>query len=311
MGLIQDYLKKYSPLIVDGALGTELEERGYNLNDRIWSAKLLAQDPKVIGEVLYDYLKAGADFIITATYQASYEGFFDMGMSEKEAKELIVSAIDIAKEVRDRFLDEYKIENLSRPKPLVAASIGPYGAFLADGSEFLGDYKIGFDELKEFHYKRLKTIINSKPDILAIETIPCLNEAKAIIELLDEFDKIQVWVSFSAKDGYHINSGEKITKCAKWLEDIKEVSAVGVNCTNPEFVESLIKEIVLVSSKPVIVYPNKGGEYDNCTKIWKSDDTLPSFESMAETWFKAGASLIGGCCKTTPHDIETIAKRLR
>ncbi|ATB69353.1 homocysteine S-methyltransferase [Sulfurospirillum diekertiae] len=310
MNPIREILAKQKVLIIDGAFGTELERKGYDINDSLWSAKFLMEKPEAIGEVHKDYLEAGSDCITTASYQATYEGFMKRGLSEKEAKALIQSSVKIAKNVRDTFWKDVK-NHAKRPKPLVAASVGPYGAYLADGSEFRGHYGLSIDELMIFHRKRLATLIEAKPDLLACETIPCLLEAQALCKLLEAFPTIHAWVSFSAKDGVHINSGESMRECAQFLDTQKQIIAIGINCTAPHYIESLIGEIKAVSSKPIIVYPNGGATYNALTKTWDGLSKSASYGKMAYVWYKKGASIIGGCCQTTPFDIAQIAQWVR
>lgn len=307
MNCIDEILEKQKILIVDGALGTELERKGYELKDSLWSAKFLMHNSRAICEVHRDYLNAGADCITTASYQASYEGFMKRGMNEEEAKTLLQSAITLAIETRDVFWS-HEENQLNRLKPLVAASIGPYGAYLADGSEFRGNYGLSVDELVLFHRKRMRTLIEANPDILACETIPCLDEAKAYVKLLEEFPQSSAWISFSAKDGKHINSGERMSECAQWIDSKKQVLAVGINCTSPQYIESLIEEIRQVSTKPIIVYPNGGASYDAVSKTWSAEATTSSYAKMAQLWYEKGATIIGGCCQTTPKDIMQIAQ---
>jgi len=231
-------------------------------------------------------------------------------MSEAEAKALIQSSVQIAQKVRDDFWSEPK-NHLKRQKPLVAASVGPYGAYLADGSEFTGNYGLSLEDLKAFHAKRLATLIEAKPDLLACETIPCLIEAQALCELLEAYPEVYTWVSFSAKDGQHINSGETIKACATYLETQPNVVAIGINCTAPQHIDSLIEEIKAVSTKPIIVYPNGGSTYNALTKTWDGLSKSSSYGKMAYTWYEKGARIIGGCCQTTPEDIAQIAKWVR
>lgn len=170
------------------------------------------------------------------------------------------------------------------------------------------DQNIEEKELIEFHKKRLETLISAKPDILACETIPCLIEAKALTNLLEKYPEISAWISFSAKDGKHINSGEKIEECTKFLDRYKQVKAIGVNCTAPQYVESLIGEIRKGTDKPIIVYPNLGETYDPSKKVWNGSSCDLSYSEYALKWYEKGARIIGGCCRTTPEDIHKIAK---
>lgn len=306
MNPVEKILTSFPLMILDGAFSTELERRGCDLNDPLWSAKILMEKPKVIGAVHTDYFEAGADCVITASYQATYEGFMKRGLNEQQAGERIQLSISLAIAARDEFWSN-SVNRTHRPKPLVAASVGPYGAYLADGSEYRGDYSLSETELRTFHRKRLQTLIDAKPDILACETIPCLIEAKVLVELLKENPGTYCWVSFSAKDGLHINSGEKMVECARWLDNHEQVAAIGINCTPPEHVTSLITEIQKSTNKPIVVYPNSGEKYDPQIKLWNEKAEAIPYGESARNWFEQGARLIGGCCRTTPQDIHAIA----
>jgi homocysteine S-methyltransferase len=294
-------------MILDGAFATELEKRGCDLNHSLWSAKVLMESPELIAEVHTDYFHAGADCVITASYQATVEGFRRHGLCEKEALALIGKAVAIAVHARDRFWESCTQQAL-RPKPIVAASVGPYGAFLADGSEYRGQYEISEDELIAFHYPRMKALIDAGAEILACETIPCMSEARAITRLLQkEFPNHFAWMSFSAKDGQHISNGMLMADCAKELDSFAQIAAIGINCTAPQHIASLIHEIKGTSTKPIIVYPNSGESYEAGTKTWGGSHHEESFSSSAKHWCAAGAQIIGGCCRTTPQDIHAIA----
>ncbi|MBE7899505.1 homocysteine S-methyltransferase [Paenibacillus polymyxa] len=308
MNPIQRILNKFQLIVLDGAMATELERHGHDLNDSLWSAKILYEHPDSIKRVHRDYFEAGADCAITASYQATVEGYVQRGLSEDEALKLIQSSVQIAVQARDEFWADVTAtaSQQTRPKPLVAASVGPYGAFLADGSEYRGDYKLSEEQLMEFHRPRMKALIEAGADILACETIPCLVEAKAITRLLKEFPGTYAWISFSAKDEQHISNGESIAACAKWLNEHEQVAAVGINCTLPKFIPSLIHEIHSHTDKPVVVYPNLGEEYDPVTKTWQGHTCTETFGQSARQWYEAGARMIGGCCRTQPQDIREI-----
>ena len=300
-------LQEFPLIVLDGAFATELERRGCDLNDPLWSAKVLLEQPDIIGQVHADYFEAGADCAITASYQASVEGFQRRGLTGAEALDLIRRSVTLAREARDRFW-EGAGHPKDRPRPLVAASVGPYGAFLADGSEYRGDYSLTEDQLVAFHRPRLRALVEAGADLLACETIPCLREAAALVRLLKEWPDTWAWISFSAKDGEHLCSGEKLGDAACWLEDQPQVAALGVNCTAPQHVVSLIGEIRGNSGKPVLVYPNSGEAYDAASKTWSGGGTSVGYGNWAKLWQKAGARLIGGCCRTTPEDIRAVAQ---
>ncbi|MFS0779801.1 homocysteine S-methyltransferase [Neobacillus sp. 3P2-tot-E-2] len=305
MNPIEQILENYPIMIIDGAMATELENYGCNLNDRLWSAKILMENPELIKQVHLDYFKAGADCAITASYQATIEGYEERGLSEKEAADLIKKSVQLAINARDEFWDNTE-NRKNRPKPIVAASVGPYGAVLADGSEYRGDYVLNEDELVSFHRERIRILVEAGADILACETIPCLIEAKAITRVIREFPEIYAWISFSAKDELHISNGEKMSDCVMWLEGEKQIAAIGINCSSPDFIDSLIKEIKGKTSKPIIVYPNSGEEYDATNKKWNEGASSKQFTMCTQRWYEEGAKIIGGCCRTKPEDIKAI-----
>ncbi|MGE5626709.1 MAG: homocysteine S-methyltransferase [Solirubrobacterales bacterium] len=310
MNPIEKILKDYQIVILDGALATELEARGCNINDDLWSAKVLAENPEIIKGVHYDYFAAGADCATTSSYQATIEGFSKRGYSREESIELIKRSVYIARIARDDFWESFK-EKEKRPKPIIAASVGPFGAYLADGSEYRGHYNVTENELIEFHRPRIKALIEAGADILACETIPCLIEAKAIVKLLEEFKGVYCWVSFSAKNSSQISDGTTIAECAEFLDGFEQVAAIGINCTKPQYIPGLVDEIKKNSRKPVVVYPNSGEEYDAVTKTWHGDSSSSGFCEGAKIWYEHGARLIGGCCKTSPEDIRAISKWFR
>ncbi|ANU15663.1 homocysteine S-methyltransferase [Planococcus maritimus] len=310
MNPIEQVLNEFPVLIVDGAMATELENYGCNLNDSLWSAKILMEKPELIKQVHADYFQAGADCAITASYQATIEGYRERGLTESQAIALIAKSVQLATQARDEFWDD-AANRTDRPKPLVAASVGPYGAFLSDGSEYRGGYAIGEEQLATFHRERIRVLVEAGADILACETLPCLVEAKAIVSVLEEFPQVSAWFTFSAKDEFHISDGKLIADCAKWLEEQPQVAAIGINCTAPQFIESLIQEVKSTSSKPVIVYPNSGATYDPVSKTWSEEPSASAFSANSKAWYQAGADIIGGCCSTTPADIAAIASWAR
>jgi len=302
------FLQEQGFVILDGALATELEARGANLNHSLWSSKLLNENPALIKEVHLDYLKAGANIIATASYQASFIGFEKQGYTKEEAIDLMKLSVDIAIDARTSFL--LNNSNETKHFPLVAASLGPYGAALADGSEYRGyDGEVSVSDLIHFHEERLKVMINTQADIIAFETIPCIDEAIAIKELLHKYPTKKAWVSFSCKDGLHLSSGELFEDAVKLLSDSDEIIGIGVNCTAPQHIESLVKIAVPLTQKIIMVYPNKGETYNAVTKEWETvEGCHPNFVENAKIWINAGARAIGGCCRTNPRDIQKLGE---
>ena len=297
-------LEKYPLLVLDGAFGTELARRGFDTNDELWSAKALFEKPELVEAVHRDYYEAGADVSTSASYQATVEGFEKKGFTREQAKELIVRSVRLVQQARDAFWQQNE-KRAGRPQPLAAASVGPYGAYLADGSEYRGDYKASRAELADFHAERLAILVAAKPDILACETLPLLDEARAILEDLHRYPDMGAWISFSCKDPEHTCGGDDVADCARLLDRESQVAAIGVNCTAPQYVADLIRNIRAHTEKPVVVYPNTGETYDAVTKTWHGSPT--PYRDFVRQWYEAGARLIGGCCRTTPDDIRGIA----
>lgn len=299
-------LAEYPLMILDGGLATELEAYGCDLRDPLWSARVLIEAPHLIKRVHAAYFAAGADCAITATYQATFPGLARRGFTAEAAADLLRLAVRLAVEARDEFWAD-PAQRIGRPKPLVAASIGSYGAFLADGSEYSGDYGLSEAALIDFHRPRLALLAQSEADLLACETIPSLIEAQALARLLAEFPGRDAWVSFSARDAAHTCHGERLADCARWLDRQAQVVAVGVNCTAPRYIAELVSAARAATTKPILVYPNAGETYDPDEHNWSGTAARESFGEQARTWHTRGARLIGGCCRTTPAEIKSIA----
>jgi homocysteine S-methyltransferase len=292
-------------MILDGAMATELEARGADLHDPLWSAKILIEQPQLIRKLHLDYFAAGADVATTATYQASFEGFAQRGIDAGAAAALMRSAVDLARSARDEFWAT-AANRRGRLWPLVAASIGPYGATLADGSEYRGNYTLSDSELKDFHRPRLQVLAESGADLLAIETLPCEREALVLAQLLQECAPIPAWIAFTCKDGLHTAEGQPVRDCVTRLQNYPQVIAVGVNCTRPGLIVPLLDEMRAHTDKPLLAYPNSGEHYDGEARCWSGSADDTPFAAAAMAWCRAGARLIGGCCRTTPADIRAL-----
>jgi homocysteine S-methyltransferase len=300
---IDSFLAQRPFMVLDGALATELERRGADLGDPLWSAKYLLERPELIREVHLDYLRAGADVATTATYQATFEGFARRGIGGPDAARLMCSAVSLAIAARDDFWC-VEANRTDRLRPLVAASVGPYGAMLADGSEYRGRYALDDTALADFHRPRLGVLAHAGADLLACETIPCLREARVLANLLQEFPDTCAWISFSCKDGAHNCEGEDIGECAAELQRYPQIAAVGVNCTPPQYLTSLLRRMHDGTDKPLVAYPNSGECYDASSKQWSGGTGTVELGAQARQWYAQGAQLIGGCCRTGPADIR-------
>jgi len=304
------FLQARGLVVVDGALATELESRGADLADPLWSAKVLLEQPELIRQVHADYFAAGADVAIAATYQATVQGFGARGLDRAGAESLMRGAVTLACEARDAFWAESS-HRVGRARPLVAGSVGPYGAFLADGSEYRGDYALDEDALVAWHRDRFAVLADAGADLLACETIPCASEARALLRLLEEHPHSRAWLTFSARDAVCLSSGERFDDIAAVVGAHPQVVAVGINCTAPVFVAGLIRAARAVTQTPIIVYPNSGDTYDAVSKRWRMSVSCAPFVEFAQAWRDAGASAIGGCCRTTPADIAALTGTLR
>jgi homocysteine S-methyltransferase len=302
-------LARYPAMVLDGAMATELERRGCDLNDPLWSARVLVERPELIRAVHADYFAAGADCAITASYQATFEGFAGRGIGADKAAELMRRSVRLAAEARDAFWAD-PANRAGRPRPLVAASVGPYGAMLHDGSEYRGDYGLGVEALMAFHRPRLAVLARAGADLLACETIPCREEAEALLRLLDELPGVYAWFSFTARDEARISHGEPIGAVAALLGRHPRVAAVGVNCTPPHLITPLVRAIRGATDKPIVVYPNSGELYDAATGRWSAAGECEPFGRAARAWHAAGARIVGGCCRTGPAEIAEVAALL-
>lgn len=301
-------LERQSVLILDGGLATELEARGLELDAGLWSARLILDDPAAIRRLHHDYLVAGADCVVSSTYQATLPGLMAQGLTGLEAERALRASVDLAREARDAFWDE-RANRPGRVRPLVAASVGPYGAYLADGSEYTGDYDLDERELEDFHRDRLEILAEAGADLLACETIPSAAEARVLVGLLEEAGA-SAWVSFCCRDGEHLGEGSDFAAAAIAAAASPSVLAVGVNCTAPRFVDELVGRLGERVGKPLVAYPNSGEGWDAESRRWTPAAGEPALADAAPGWVERGARLVGGCCRTRPSDIDRLRRRL-
>jgi homocysteine S-methyltransferase len=302
-------LERQGLLILDGGLATQLEAAGRTLDPQLWSAGALLEAPHEIRAVHHDYLVAGADCLITASYQATIAAFRRRGLSDAAAADLLRLSTRLAIEARDDFWSRPE-NRIGRVRPLVAASIGPYGAALADGSEYRGGYGVDDATLDRFHRRRLLILAASGADLLAVESIPDRAEALVLRRLLLEAPGASAWFSFTCRDGARLSDGTPLADMLAEFDEDDPVVAFGVNCTAPRFIRSLIASARGATRLPIVVYPNSGETYDAASKGWGGNRSPVEFADAARDWVDAGARIIGGCCRTGPDHIERIRRQL-
>ena len=291
-----------NPLVIDGSMSTSLERLGCDTDNELWTAAALINQPELVYQVHKEYFEAGARLAITDTYQANLPALKKAGLTEKQARQVIEKAVELAKQARD----DYETETGAHG--YVAGSLGPYGAYLANGSEYRGDYELTSAEYQEFYLPRLEAIVNAGVDCLALETQPKLSEVKAVLDLLkNEYPNQKVYVSFTLQNAETISEWTKLADAAKAVAQYDQVIGVGVNCIPPRLVTPAIKKLKEATALPIIVYPNSGASYDATTKTWSAAPAEDDFGKLTKEWLLAGASAIGGCCTTTPADIAKIA----
>lgn len=308
-GSLRPFLEVPGWAVLDGGLATELERRGADLHDPLWSARVLLDRPELIREVHLDYFRAGADIATSASYQASLEGFAGRGLSPDQALSLIGSSVALARHARAIFWGTPD-RSPERLWPLVAGSVGPYGAALADGSEYRGNYRAGRAMLAAFHRPRLEVLIDATADLLAVETIPSLAEADLLLELLSNWPAARAWFSFTCRDEAHVSEGQPIAEAARLVSSSPQAVAVGVNCVAPSLVDGVLARLADATDLPLVVYPNSGERWDASRRGWTSHPSPGDPGRDARRWRAAGARLIGGCCRTTPETIRTIRTAL-
>ena len=280
-------------LISDGGLATELEARGHDLSDDLWSARLLAEAPDEIVAVHEAFFRAGAHIATTASYQASFEGFAAQGVDRVEAERLMRRSVELARSAR----------GAASAPAWVAASVGPYGAMLAHGEEYVGRYGLSVAELAAWHRPRLEVLTAAGPDVLALETIPDSDEAEALVGLVGEED-IPAWLSYTVA-GDRTRAGQPLEEAFAVAADVPQIVAVGVNCCAPADVLGAVITARRVTGKPVIVYPNSGEVWDGANRVWVGTPGMDT--GLAAEWVAAGARIVGGCCRVRPDDIAAMA----
>ncbi|OHX64856.1 homocysteine S-methyltransferase [Flammeovirga pacifica] len=291
--------------ILDGGLSNAIKRLGGNINDELWTAQLIDKNSDLIVKAHLNYLNAGADIIITSSYQASIDGFTSKGYTLNEAEELIIKTTNLALKAKKEY------QKGSSKEVYIAGSIGPYAAYLADGSEYTGQYSVDKSILYEFHQKRIKLLDKTPIDLFAVETIPSLEEVEVLNEILhDTIHK--AWVSVVCKNGKELSDGTSIKEVAQLISSNTNILGIGINCTHPKYIKSLISEILNSDyNNNIVIYPNAGMVYDADTKNWIGTSKPEEFIHLAKKWKKLGVKIIGGCCEIGEDHIKKLNDELR
>ncbi|MFJ9430466.1 homocysteine S-methyltransferase [Streptomyces sp. NPDC101490] len=279
-------------LVLDGGLSNQLEAQGCDLSDALWSARLLADGPEEIEAAHTAYVRGGARVLISAGYQATFEGFAERGTDRREAARLFARSVDLARAAGERTGEEV----------WVAASVGPYGAMLADGSEYRGRYGLSVRELEAFHRPRIEALVAAGPDVLALETVPDMEEAEALLRAAEGCG-VPVWLSYTV-DGGRTRAGQDLAEAFAVAAGNEQVVAVGVNCCDPAGARDAVALAVAVTGRPGVVYPNSGERWDAAARDWHGGPTFDPAHAI--DWATAGARLIGGCCRVGPNVIRDV-----
>lgn len=289
--------------VLDGGLASELEYLGARIDGPLWSAHVLEEAPEKIVAVHRAYIEAGADCIETASYQVSRMGYAEIGLAPDRADAALLRSVALARQAASEFPGR---------RTLIAASLGPYGAALHNGAEYHGNYACTHAQLVEFYRQRIEVLAAAtgaaRPDLLAFETLPSLNEALAIGEALAGLPPLPVWFSFTCRDAAHVAHGEPLRDCAATVAGFPQAIAIGVNCTAPSLIPALIRELRGATSRPVLVYPNSGEGWDAVRRCWTGSSDPAAYGSLSREWFAAGAHMVGGCCRTRPQHIRQVAE---
>jgi len=294
--------------VIDGGLASELEYLGAKIDGPLWSAHVLEDDPKKVKAVHRAYIASGAQCIATCSYQVSRMGYSEIGLAPERADRALLRSVELARSVVAEFVET----GASGRRVLVAGSLGPYGAALHNGGEYHGNYDCSYANLVSFHRERIEIFASAtgaqRPDLLAFETFPSLEEARAVGEALADWPELHAWFSFSCRDEQHVSHGEAVADCARLVASFSQTVAIGVNCVPPKWVPSLIRELREGPDLPILVYPNSGEGWDAANRCWTGVTDPGEFGSKAGEWFKAGAQIVGGCCRTRPAHIAEVAR---
>ena len=290
------------PMVLDGGMSNQLESAGYDLSDALWSARLLADEPEAILAAHAAYFAAGARVAITSSYQASFDGFARKGFSRDGAAALFGLSVELAR----RAAEAEGCGDADQAR-YIAASVGPYGAVLADGSEYRGRYGLTVAQLERFHRPRIEALAAAGPDVLALETVPDTDEAEAMLRVVGSLG-LPSWLSYTIS-GSRTRAGQPLAEAFELAAPVDSIIAIGLNCCAPRDVAPAVEAAAAATGKPVVVYPNGGESWNAAAHTWQGSKTFDA--GLVESWVAAGARLVGGCCRVGPAGISAVAQVLK
>ena len=278
--------------LLDGSLSYPIESRGHGLNSKLWTAKILIDNPKVIEDIHVEYINSGVDYISTSSYQLSVKTLKAEGYNISEIENIFKKSVSVAKKA----LLRTKKKNIK-----ILGSFGPFATYLADGSEYTGVYNTKDETIKEFHLENLKIINKLDIDILLYETIPCLREISILNNLLKLSEK-EVWISMTCNNAMKLRDNSSLKKACKILSQSKNISTIGLNCFDPSMTKIAIEKLRLYSNKKVLVYPNSGEKYNCENKTWLGKNKFN--DQSISNWIEESPDIIGGCCRIGKEEIK-------
>ena len=279
--------------LLDGSMSYPLELNGYDLNKRLWTGDALINNSDMIKKIHMDYIESGSDYIMSSTYQISYDILKEQGFNLLEIKNIFQKSLDIAK-------DAIKESNTLREIKIVA-SLGPFASYKKKTSEYVGIYNCSDREIYNFHLNNINIIKDIDYEIILYETIPCLREIKLLSKILHKIEK-EVWVSMTCSDDINFRDGSSISEGCKILSNFENITTIGLNCFSPLYVKEAIRKLKNNTKKNIMLYPNSGEIYDPKAKVWSGNKLFE--DKMIKKWLSLSPDIIGGCCRVGCDDIK-------
>ncbi len=285
--------------LLDGSMSFPMEQLGYNLKNKLWTGMALINDPNIIKDIHKGYIKAGADYISTSTYQISFGRLKNMGYQSVEIKKIFQKSVDLVKEAI--------LESKSKREIKIVGSFGPYASFDPKASEYVGEYISTDDEIMNFHHNNIRIIEETDLDIILYETIPCLREFKILSEILSNTKK-EIWISVTCNENIEFRDGSSFKEACEIISGIEKITTLGINCFSPLLVNKAIRKLKKYSNKKALIYPNSGEVYNQEDKFWSGKNEFN--DVMIKNWLSLSPDIIGGCCRVGYDNIKKMREEI-